>query len=273
MRQASLLVRRRDDSRSPRPPWRPFAKFLAAGATRIWRSHRPIDQVTAGGRAGIVGAMTLEIYWGSGSPFAWRVLLAAELKHIPYESKLLEFSKGDLKAPEFLALNPRGKVPVVRDGDLVLAESIAILAYLDRKFPDPPLFGRSAEDAGRIWTLISEFDSYVREPLNAAFRWAFGDKPRGQEVDDALAKIGPELAKVDARLARSAWLGGDAISAADVAWFPWMRMIVRVGVRSEARTRELGLHTFLEAHPNVAAWIARIEALPGYDRTYPPHWR
>ena len=55
-------------------------------------------------------AKTLEIYWGSGSPNAWRVLLTAELKKIPYESKMLEFSKEDHKKPEFIALNPRGRL-------------------------------------------------------------------------------------------------------------------------------------------------------------------
>jgi hypothetical protein len=46
----------------------------------------------------------MEIYWISGSPFAWRVLLTAEVKGIPYEGKLLEASKGELKTPEFLAI-------------------------------------------------------------------------------------------------------------------------------------------------------------------------
>ena len=217
--------------------------------------------------------MTLEIFWGSGSPYAWRVLLAAELKHIPYESKLLEFSKGDLKTPAFLALNPRGKVPVIRDGDFVLSESMAILAYLDRKVPEPPLFGRTAEDAGRIGVTVSEFESYVRESLTIVMRWVFGDKPRTQEVDDARARAGTEIAGLDARLARGPWLVGDAPSAADLAWFPWMRTILRAGVRFEARAREIGLLSFTQDHPNIAAWIARIEALPGYDRTFPPHWR
>ena len=217
--------------------------------------------------------MTLQIYWGSGSPYAWRVLLAAELKRIPYESKLLEFSKGDLKTPEFLALNPRGKVPVIRDGDVVLAESMAILAYLDRKYPEPPLFGRNAEEAGRIAQAVSEFEAYVRESLTVMMRWVFGDKPRTQEVDDARAKAGTELAGLDARLARGPWLVGDAPSAADLAWFPWMRTIIRAGVRFEAKARELALLTFTADYPNIAAWIARIEALPGYDRTFPPHWR
>jgi glutathione S-transferase len=217
--------------------------------------------------------MTLQIFWGSGSPYAWRVLLAAELKRIPYESKLLEFSKGDLKTPEFLALNPRGKVPVIRDGDFVLAESMAILAYLDRKVPEPPLFGRNAEEAGRIAHATSEFESYVRESLVQLIRWVFSDKPRTQEIDDLRAKAATDLAGLDARLARGPWLVGDAISAADLAWFPWMRTIIRAGARAEARTRELGLLTFTTDYPNIAAWIARIEALPGYDRTFPPHWR
>ena len=217
--------------------------------------------------------MTLQIYWGSGSPYAWRVLLAAELKRIPYESKLLEFSKGDLKAPEFLALNPRGKVPVIRDGDFVLAESMAILAYLDRKHPEPPLFGRNAEEAGRIAQTVSEFESYVRESFTVMIGWVFRDKPRTAEVDDARAKAGADLAALDARLARGPWLVADAPSAADLAWFPWLRMIPRAGVRFEARARELGLVTFATDYPNIAAWIARIEALPGYDRTFPPHWR
>jgi len=217
--------------------------------------------------------MTLEIYWASGSPFAWRVLLAAELKRIPYESKLLEFSKGDLKTPAFLALNPRGKVPVLRDGDFVLAESMAIIAYLDRKVPEPPLLGRTPEDTGRIWAAVSDYESYLREPLSVVARWLFGDKPRTPEVDDALARATAELAPFDARLARAPWLVGDGPTAADLAWFPAMRLLVRAGVRAEVRATELGLFPLGGVYPNIAAWISRIEALPGYDRTYPPHWR
>ena len=101
----------------------------------------------------------VEIYWISGSPFAWRVLLTAEVKGIPYEGKLLEASKGDLKTPEFLAINPLGRVPALRDGNFTLHESLAIMVYLDRKHPNPPLFGRTAEEAGRIFQGISEFIS------------------------------------------------------------------------------------------------------------------
>lgn len=215
----------------------------------------------------------LEIFWGSGSPYAWRVLLAAELKRIPYESRLLQFDKGDLETPEFLALNPRGKVPVIRDGDVVLAESIAILAYLERRYPERPLFGTTPEDTGRIWSRIAAFESYVRDVTTPLNRWLFSDRPRTAEVDAARAAVGRELDLVESYLATHDWLATDSISAADVVWFPTPRTYIRAAARNEARAREVSLHPLADVYPNIARWVARIEALPGYDRTFPPHWR
>src|SRR4051794_37484747 len=105
--------------------------------------------------------MAIELYWGSGSPFAWRVMLTLEVKGLAYESKLLEFSKSDHKTDAYLKLNPRGKVPTLKDGGFVVYESLAIMSYLDRKYPAPPLFGTSAEETGLIWQAISECDSYL----------------------------------------------------------------------------------------------------------------
>jgi len=105
--------------------------------------------------------MAIELYWGSGSPFAWRVMLTLEVKGLAYESKLLEFSKGEHKTPGYLRLNPRGKVPTLKDGDFVLYESLAIMSYLDRKYPDPPLFGKTAEETGLIWRALAECESYM----------------------------------------------------------------------------------------------------------------
>jgi glutathione S-transferase len=77
--------------------------------------------------------MAIDLYWGSGSPYAWRVLLALEFKHVPYTSHVLQFSKQEHKSPQMLALNPRGRVPVLKDGDYVVFESLAVLYYLDLK--------------------------------------------------------------------------------------------------------------------------------------------
>src|SRR5262247_22931 len=100
--------------------------------------------------------MAIELYWGSGSPFAWRVMLTLEVKKLPYESKLLEFSKGEHKTPAYLKLNPRGKVPTLKDADYVLSESLAIMSYLDRKYPEPQLFGKTAEETGFLGCFTEE---------------------------------------------------------------------------------------------------------------------
>src|SRR5262245_50066005 len=78
-------------------------------------------------RGGITMANAdLEIFWLSGSPYAWRGLLALEVKQLKYTSRLLDASKGEVKAPEYLKLNPRGTVPTLKDGEVIVRESLAI---------------------------------------------------------------------------------------------------------------------------------------------------
>jgi glutathione S-transferase len=217
----------------------------------------------------------LELYWGSGSPFAWRVMLALEIKKIPYKSNLIEFSKKQHKTPEFLALNPRGKVPLIKDGDFTLWESLAIVAYLDRKQPEPPLFGRSAEETGRIWRSISESTNYL-DPVAARVVGPLFFNTSAEKADDIKAAIAPlhdELKALEKALSRSRWLVGEAISAADIFVHPTIESLLRAAGKDAAKDFELGLLPFERRYPGLAAWRERIRALPGYDRTYPPHWR
>ena len=219
--------------------------------------------------------MALEVYWGSGSPFAWRVLLTLEVKRLDYESKLLEFSKGENKAPAYLQLNPRGKVPTLKDGDFVVYESLAIMAYLDRKYPAPPLFGKTAEDAGLIWRAISECESYLVSAGDKVVRPVFFGKglEKVEEIQQAAQTIRQELKTLDERLASSHWLVGEQISAADIAVFPLVQLLLRAASKEAAQPLNLGLLPLAQTYPNIARWVQRIEALPNYQRTYPPHWR
>ncbi len=219
--------------------------------------------------------MAIELYWGSGSPFAWRVMLTLEVKKLPYESKLLEFSKGEHKSPAYLKLNPRGKVPTLKDGDFILSESLAIMSYLDRKYPEPPLFGKTAEETGQIWRGLAECESYIVSAGDKVVRPMFFGKglDKVEEIQQAAETLRQELKTMDERLAASFWLVGDKISAADIGVFPLVQLLLRAASKDAARPFNLGWLPLAQNFPNVARWVQRIEALPNYQRTYPPHWR
>jgi glutathione S-transferase len=85
--------------------------------------------------------------------------------------------------------------------------------------------------------------------------------------------VASEARTIEGRLSKSDWLVGDTPSAADFVVFPGIMLLLRAMEKREAgdlRSRFLPLET---THPAIARWIARVEALPGYDRTFPPHWR
>lgn len=219
--------------------------------------------------------MAIELYWGSGSPFAWRVMLTLEVKRLSYESKLLEFSKDEHKAPAYLKLNPRGKVPTLKDGEYVVYESLAIMSYLDCRYPDPPLFGKTPEETGLIWRALAECESYIVTAGDKVVRPIFSGKglEKVEEIRQAAQKLRQELKTLDERLARSQWLAGDKISAADIGVFPLVQLLLRAASKEAAQPFNLGFLPLAETYPNVARWMQRVEALPNYERTYPPHWR
>ena len=219
--------------------------------------------------------MAIELYWGSGSPFAWRVMLTLEVKGLAYQSKLLEFSKGDNKAQSYLQLNPRGKVPTLKDGDFVIYESLAIISYLDSKYPNPPLFGKTPEETGLIWQALLECESYMVGAGDKVVRPIFFGKAldKTEEIQQAAQTLRNELKLIDECLTSSQWLVGKTISAADIGVFPLIQLLLRAASKEAAQPFNLGLLPLAQTFPNVARWVQRIEALPNYQRTYPPHWK
>jgi glutathione S-transferase len=219
--------------------------------------------------------MALELWWGSGSPYSWRALLALEYKQLEYVSHVVQFAKQEHRSPQLLKMNPRGRVPVLKDGDYVCFESLAILHYLDRKYPQPPLFGSNAEEAGTITRVICEYQSYAEDHIMKIIQAILfqGVEGRAEEVERAMSFVTHEARTIETRLSTSAWLVGEAFSAADIVVFPGIQMLLRVLERREAHELRARLLPLEANFPAIAGWIKRIEALPGYDRTYPPHWR
>lgn len=219
--------------------------------------------------------MAIEIYWGSGSPYSWRVLLGLALKKLPHESKLLQFSQGDHRTPEFMALSPRGKVPVLKDGDFVLTESVAILAYLDKLVPETPFFGATAQETGDVWRAVCEHENYFSPLGLAVVRPLFRGKA-AEQIDamrEAVEPLHGELDRAEQKLAAHEFFVGDRVSAADIVVYPSLQTLVRAAAKPEAQALELGLFPLAQRYPKLAAWVERISALPGVEATYPPHWR
>lgn len=219
--------------------------------------------------------MAIDIYWGSGCPYSWRVLLALEHKRLTYSSHLLQFSKQEHKSPQMLAMNFRGRVPVLKEDDYVVFESLAILYYLDRKYPDPPLFGRSPEEAGVIMRVICEYQAYTEPHVMKIVDECFKrpQSVRHEALAPSMHAIASEARSIEARLSKSEWVVGETFSAADIVIFPGLQVLLRALSKPEARELSSRFLPLEVNYPALARWVARVEALPGYERTYPPHWR
>jgi glutathione S-transferase len=215
------------------------------------------------------------VYSISGAPRPWRVLLGLIAKGLEFEVRVLDASKKEHKAPEFLALNARGRVPVIERDGFVLSESLAILSYLEQQHPEPPLFGTSAEEHARIWQLVSAGEHDLNDASNALLLPLFsrGKDDADDEVQRAALAVHEEFKRLERQLSDSLFLFGQRMSAADCVCFPHARLVLRAGERFPEVMRRLELHPLPALYPQIAKWLGRVEALPGYERTFPPHWR
>ena len=217
--------------------------------------------------------MAIVFYCGSGSPFAWRVWLALEHKALPYELRMMSFDRGDLKQPSFTALTPRGKVPLIQDGDYVIYESAAIVEYLQDAYPasGAPLFPDAPRARGVARRLIREADEYLYPALSDLFAQVFGPAEKASEAGLAAAreKFVAELPHWQraAEAAGKGFLVEAAAGAADFTVYPYFALVMRMQKRRPTLAMDAALGAPL------IAWMKRVEALPYFDRTYPPHWR
>lgn len=220
--------------------------------------------------------MDITFYYGAGSPFAWRVWLALEHKLLAYDLRVLSFSEGDLKKPEFAALNPRRKVPVLVDAQgqgqvpFVLYESAAILEYLEEAYPGSgmSLFPGNVRGRALVRRMVCEADNYVAPAVNRLLsRVLF--TPEAQWNEDKIAAAHrdflEELDTWESQM-RSEFLAGP-LSAADITLYP----MVALALRCESKKPDLGLRAALPQP--MRSWMQRIERLPYFSKTWPAHWK
>jgi len=213
--------------------------------------------------------MALTFYYGSGSPYAWRVWLALEHKAIAYTLKPISFSAGDLSKPEYLEVNPRRKVPAVVDGDFSLYESAAIVEYLEEQYSaGKPLFPGGVRQRAIIRRLVREADEYLAHALErmvAQVLFTKQDKWDHKEISAGRDAFLQELRIFEGYL-RKEWFGGE-LSAADFTLYP----LIALSLRMEKKKSDLNVKAGIG--PNTAAWMKRVQALRYYEKTYPTHWK
>ena len=219
-------------------------------------------------------ALAPELYWISGSPPAWRVMLGFVVKGVAFTSRGLDHGAGENRTPEYLALNPLGQVPTVRCGDTVIRESVAILAWLDRAFPDRPIFGRDATEAARVWQDVIVFENELRPHATRVAQGLLRGRTGEADWRNALDNVGTQLDTLAGRLDASGepFLGGAEPMANDLWLFPTLGWIER-GVEKAGDAAPALAVTLVTDRPALARWRERFAALPGITDTHPPHWR
>jgi glutathione S-transferase len=182
-----------------------------------------------------------------------RVRWALEETAQPYKTRLVSFAA--MKGPAHLALNPFGQIPTYEEGDLALFETGAIVLHIAQQHPGLLPLEPNARARAVAWMFaaVSTIEPPILERANA--RLLEGDKAWTSERLPLIdARIGEKLCKLSARLADAAWLDGD-FSAGDL-------MMVHVLQRLKAAS------SLLEPYPNLAAYLARGEARPAYQRAF-----
>jgi glutathione S-transferase len=197
--------------------------------------------------------MPIKLYDSKVSPYARKVRLVVAELDIPIEKISLDFQKGDPQKPEYLALNPNGKVPTIDDEGFVLWESIAILKYLAGKKPGLlPSDARGAAQADQWMYWWANHPEPAIELLiyELALKPFFG-KPGNnasiiQEARDLLDRYLPVL---DKQLHGKEFVLGK-LSIVDFAIAPPLEL-------SQRR-----LNVDLAKYPDITAWLARLQAKP-----------
>lgn len=183
------------------------------------------------------------------SGHAHRAVLFASLLGLKPELVEVDLAGGANKQPEFLALNPFGQVPVLEDDGVVVADSNAILVYLAKKtgrtdwLPEDP----AGAAAVQRWLSVAAGE-LAYGPCAARLITVFGADCNAEEV---IARAHVLLARLERHLSGRQWLAADHPTIADVALYSYL-----------ARAPEGNVD--LSAYEQVRAFLARIEALPGF---------
>ncbi|XP_057429898.1 glutathione S-transferase F9-like [Lotus japonicus] len=192
-----------------------------------------------------------------------RVLVCLIEKAVQFETVPLDLFKGENKEPEYLKLQPFGKLPVIQDGDYTLYESRAIIRYYAEKYRNQgtELLGKTVEERGLVeqWLEVEAHNFHppvldlVLQVLFAPLRGLPSDQKLIEESDEKVQKV---LDIYEDRLSKSKYLAGDFFSLADLSHLPFGHYLVN----------QTGRGNFVRERKHVSAWWDDISSRPSWQK-------
>jgi glutathione S-transferase len=204
----------------------------------------------------------MRLYGFPPSPNTWKVRAVAAHIGLPLELEFVDLSKGQQQTPEYLALNPTGRAPVLVDGDFILWESTAIMQYLADRTPNR-LWPNDARDRADImrwqsWQLV-HWDKEGCEPLiieRLVKKFLNLGPPEMAVVAKGMESFNREARVLDAHLAKQSYLVGTEVTLADFSV---------AAPLFYAKEAELPVAPY----QHLQDWFARVSALPAWRDTAP----
>lgn len=191
----------------------------------------------------------IKLYNFPRSGHAHRVELMLSLLQLPTELIFVDLAKGAHKQPEYLAINPFGQVPAIDDQGVVLADSNAILVYLAQKYGNGRWLPADPVGAAKVQRWLSMAAGPIAFGAGRArLITVFGAPYNAEEV---IPYAHTWLKLIDQELANSTYLAGSEPTIADVAAYSYIAHAPEGNVS-------------LQDYANIRAWLARVEALPGF---------
>ncbi len=197
------------------------------------------------------------------SPPSWAIELALEEKGLPFERHVLSFDKGEHRTSEMLVRNPRGTVPVLTDGEVVLFETIAILQYIERTYPEPALMPRAGTEAATGLNRLHEAGNLKNAGMQL-FAYLMQNDPEERDpirIDAMMSSLHRELEHWERYYGAGTWAAGEMVSLSDMLLFVYVATAVHLGFKLQAR------------YPKIAAAYSRLRERPSVITSWPKSWK